>query len=405
MAENNPETCPVCGHELAPGKTCDRCKQKIALRLFHRETILLLALALFSFVLYLGTRSFANSNRDVQLRLAAAWYKEGQLRLHAADPNAAVAAFRKANVNDHNNRVYVRALASALEAAGRDDEAQELLLQVRETSPEEPEVNLELARIAAKQRGFADAVRYYQNALYGIWTGDKIDAQRQQVRRELIEFLLSSQAKEQALAEIIALAGHSPGAPEAGIELGTLFLRAGDPERALDSFKQALLHDKQNSVALRGAGAAAFQLNDYAQARRFLGALVAPDPQAKAMLNMAALVLDNDPLRPRLSYAERRLRLVKDTELALSSVNQCIAKRSDAPAITQLQSLHDKLNAQRQSLSGQRTPRDSRDSDVIFMMLDLLYDAESNLSKLCGPLDDRDKALVLIAQKARRADQ
>ena len=114
---------------------------------------------------------------------------------------------------------------AALEAAHRDNEARDLLLQVRENIPENPEVNLELARISASQRNVSDALRYYHNALFGIWRGDDVDAQRQAIRRELIEFLVAQNAKEQALAETVAFAAHLPGTTAAHLQLGGLFLR------------------------------------------------------------------------------------------------------------------------------------------------------------------------------------
>ncbi len=50
----------------------------------------------------------------------------------------------------------------------------------------------------------ADAMRYYQGAIYGEWDGDPI-AMRWQVRREFCEFLPSRSAVKQAAPDVIAL--------------------------------------------------------------------------------------------------------------------------------------------------------------------------------------------------------
>ena len=102
-------------------------------------------------------------------------------------------------------------LAKALEAANRDNEGQGAPASVRESVPENPEINVELARISARQRNVPDALRYYHNALYGIWTGEDVDRQRQDVRRELIEFLVSQNAIRAGLwRKQSRLAAHLP---------------------------------------------------------------------------------------------------------------------------------------------------------------------------------------------------
>jgi tetratricopeptide (TPR) repeat protein len=395
--------CPECGRELPLGQSCEHCKQQITLRLlFQRETVLLLVLALLAVVVYLGTRKFADSNHRMQVALATAWYKQGQQRMRAGDPDNAVAAFREANVNDHNNRLYVRALASALESDNRNAEAQELLLEVRENSPEDPEINLELARIAAKQSNVNEALRYYHNTLYGIWTGDNIDFKRQQVRRELIHFLLDRGVKDQALAEIIALGAHLPDTQAALVEVGRLYLQAGDPARALASFKKAYLHDRQNPLAMEGAGEAAFQANDFAQARHFLSELVAPDAPAKEMLNIATLVQENNPLISQLSYVERERRIQEDVRYVLDRLKTCLANQAPPQNADTLQSLQDKLNAQKQSLVSRRV---KNAPELTIATLELISQAENGISQPCGPMNDHDKALLLIAQKARNIEQ
>jgi tetratricopeptide (TPR) repeat protein len=398
---NSPSTCLVCGGNLPAGRACERCAQRSVLRLVRREIALLTFLSFLAVVVYMGTRSLEASNRRVRENVAARWFKEGQRDLQTGHASEAVAAFRKSAVNDRTSRVYLLSLAKALEASDRDTEAQELLLQVRENIPENPGINVELARIAAREKNVSEALRYYHNALYGVWTGDDVDTQRQAVRRELIEFLFTQNAKEQALAETVALAAHVPDTPAARLELGDLFLREKDATSALQNYRETLHHDPRNQMALRGAGEAAFHLGDYSSARRMLAALIQPDIKANDMLETARLVLENDPLEPHLTEAQRLDRARKDMESVSRRVDQCLAQPANATALQPLRSLQSKLAVQAQALqSAQKHPV----PNVVFSSLELIYNAENAVSTACGPLSAQDTALLLVAQKNRGAE-
>jgi tetratricopeptide (TPR) repeat protein len=372
------------------------------LRLIRREIILLILLLALAVIAYLGTRALANSNRSLKEKIAATWFREGQRELRQGRANDAVAAFRKAAVNDYTSRVYLLSLATALQAAQRSSEARDLLLQVREAIPENPGVNLALARISASQRNVSEALRYYHNALFGIWTGDDVDARRQAIRRELIEFLVAQNAKEQALAETVALAAHLPGTPAAHLQLGSLFLSVDDATSALQNFTWVLHHDPQNQTALRGAGESAFKTSNYSQARRLLNALSDPDPKAKEMLETAKVVLENDPFAQRLSERERIRRTSNNIDIVKRRVEQCVTRPVSAAAVTQLQGILDKLTTQKQLLiDAEKHP----DPNVLFSSVEFIYDAENLIAATCGPLNLQDNALLLMAQKNRGAEQ
>lgn len=398
MTSDSPTICPRCGREVPAGEECSHCANRNVAKLVHREFLLLLLLALIAIGAYFVTLAFANTIHQTKVREARSWYREGQQLLQAGHADEAVAAFRKATVNDRGNRAYTLALANALKKDGRDKEALELLLQLRDAAPEDPEINVELGRIAIRQHNVQDVIRYYHNALYGIWTGDEIDLRRTQVRRELIEFLLAQKAKDQALAEILALSAHVGSSVESDLELGGLYLRAGDPARALAEFLSVLHEQPHNQAALQGGGQAAFETADYARAHRFLTAVTAPDPSTKNMLEVATLVVENDPLAPRLAASERERRLLADFDHAAQRVQECQAKEAEES----LTPVHDKLAALRPSLTAARL---KSDPNLPFAALELIYEAEEATAKVCGQPEGADLALLLIAQKSRRAEQ
>ena len=184
----------------------------------------------------------------------------------------AIRALRRATAINRDNRPYRLALAGGLAADRQDDAARQVLLRVRESSPEDPEVNVRLARLEARHDDVTGTVRYYQNAVYGSWGGDQGDARRQ-VRIEMIRHLLAHQQRGRALSELLVLSGNLPDDVQSQTEAGQLFLEAGDPRRGLDRFRQALRIDPKNAAALAGAGEAAFDVGDYASAQRYLRAV------------------------------------------------------------------------------------------------------------------------------------
>jgi tetratricopeptide (TPR) repeat protein len=395
---SEPETqCPSCGRKLSAGEACQHCASLKVFRLIQREMWLLLVLILVAVGTYFVTRAFANANHEMKVQDAAEWYRQGERLLQGGRPQDAVAAFRKASLNDRDKELYTRALARALEAAGRDSEAREILLQLREDEPEDPNVNVELARIAAKERDVPQAIQYYHHAIYGIWTGEDVDARREQVRLELIQLLIAHQARDQALAETVALASQLPATVAAHVELGNLFLHLGNPALAVSHFNSALHLEPHNRAAVEGAGRASFETGNYRAARRLLDSLPSTDPEIREMRELATLFIENDPLEPRLSNGERNRRLIADFNQATLRIRECLA-RDSAQGDEDLKSLSKQLNDFHRLLTSARL---KKDSDLAVNALELIYKTETAASKACGPPQDLDKALTLIARKER----
>ena len=139
----------------------------------------------------------------------------------------------------------------------QDDAARQILLGLREANPEDAEINLRLARLHARGDDLAGAVRYYQNALSGVWTA--AGSARREVRIELIQYLLAHDQRGRALAELLVLTANLSDDAAAQTEAGQLYLKAGEPRRALDHFQRALERDPRHPEAVTGAGEAAFE--------------------------------------------------------------------------------------------------------------------------------------------------
>ncbi len=119
------------------------------IRILHRDILLISALVLCAVGLFLFTRTVAAKERQLNRRVAAIWYQEGQRQLSSGAVEQAVESYRNATAND-DNRTYVLALAEALAMSNHHAEAEQALLHLRESKPEDVEINLHLARLEAK---------------------------------------------------------------------------------------------------------------------------------------------------------------------------------------------------------------------------------------------------------------
>jgi tetratricopeptide (TPR) repeat protein len=388
----NTDSCTRCGGPLLDGH-CDGCDRQSESTYVHREIVVLVVLCALVALGFLLTRAAATGNRALRQRDAAAWYETGERDLARGQTDSAIRALRRATAINRDNRAYRLALAAGLAADRQDDAARRVLLSVRESSPEDPDVNVRLARLEARHDDLTGAVRYYQNAVYGSWNGDQGDARRQ-VRTELIRYLLAHQERGRALSELLLLVGNLPDDVKSQSEAGQLLLEAGDARRALDRFRQALRIDPKNAAALAGAGEAAFDSGDYASAQRYLRAVEPAPSRVRELRAIADLVLARDPLRPGLSLRQRQERVMAGFTRALEILNDCTNKQ---PANSSgLESLRSEASALEPDLSLDRVRRTPESIDT---GLNMIYRIEQRADEICGQGSDFDRALLLIGAR------
>ncbi len=237
--------------------------------------LLLSVIAACAVGLFLVTKSVAAREGKIESRVAAIWFQDGERRLSAGQIDEAIDSFRKATGIDRENRRYVMALADALAAGNHNVEAQQALLRLREQDPTNAEVNLRLARLAAKSGDVSEAVLYYHSSLDGMWKGPNVASRRRNVRKELIDFLISRQDRDRALSELLVLDSELPQSADAHVQAAKLYLQVGDTGRALNDFMEAVRLDPLNDEALAGAGETELRLGDRRKARQYLEEAVA----------------------------------------------------------------------------------------------------------------------------------
>src|SRR5580704_15717123 len=252
----------------------------------HKPPVVLVALLLIAILGFAAVHRLVNRFESRQGVLAAQLFYRGLSEQRNKNFDSAIADFRAALSYDPNNYTYELSLAKALVASQRYSEADSYLASVADRAPQDGDVNLLLARLAAHDSKYDDAIRHYHRAIYGLWSIDP-DGNRRRTRLELVDFLLDHDQRMEAQAELIASAASLPPDPQLHLAVANRFLRAQDYQDALEQYRQVLLLDRDNLMAQLGAGKAAFELGQYRTAERYLQAAFerhAQDDDARRML-------------------------------------------------------------------------------------------------------------------------
>jgi tetratricopeptide (TPR) repeat protein len=286
--------------------------------------------------------------------------------------------------------------------AGRDDEARSYLLNLLSETPGSGEINLELARIAAHRNSMADAMRYYQGAIYGEWTNDSI-AMRWQARREFCEFLLERGGTKQAAPEVVALAQSTPANNPAQLKIaGQLFVRTQQWNHALELYRTLLAADRNDEESLAGAAQAAFELGEYNTAMEYFDRL-APDrreqPDLANRYDIARWILAADPFLPGLSAEARAQRVANALALAQTRTEACARQTGQSLEQITPQTDLQRLYAQGETFQKDGTPRYlERFPDRWDAAMAYVYSVENAAAVACGEPQGDDRALWLLGR-------
>lgn len=289
-----------------------------------RRPIYIVWLSLLAVVFFAFTFSINRLYAERRQHLSVYWFQQGQDALAAGKPTDAIADLRTALLYSHDNPRYLFTLAQALEASGRLAEARSYFLNLLEDQPGSGSVNLQLAHLAEKQKDVDGAVRHLNGAIYGAWEDDPV-LKRQQVRQELINFLIQSDLKTQARGELLTYTAEMPKGSNSQLWVAQAFSRLGDDRSALDFYKAVVRSNRRDVSALLGAGRSAFHLGRYAEALEYLKAAdeVHEDPATTQLIQLVTLVIDLNPFQSRISSPERRHRLILAMDVADHHLRLC----------------------------------------------------------------------------------
>lgn len=379
---------------------------KIKTNFFTRRPVILAVLLAVAVLGFIGVDRLVRLYRARVTKMSQYAYEIGLNEQQAGNLQRAAEDFRTALTYDPENDQYQLSLGRALRDSGHLEEAESYLSSLWERNPQDSTINLALARLAARRENLDDALRYYHNAIYGVWKSDP-DANRRQARLELVEFLLQKNAVQQAQAESIGLLAALPKDPTLHLRAAELLLRAQDPTRALAEFQSVLQKDRHNPVALFGAGQAAYQLGRYRTAQIYLqGAVAYQNDHATQLLQNATVILQADPFRRGISDTERNVRIQVAFTQAGRRLDSCLpptdTDQSAAPLPPELVPLKEKWKKMERKVA--RMDQDG-DSDFQDAVMDLVFQIEQETQSQCGSPQALDQALLVIAHDPTGVDR
>jgi tetratricopeptide (TPR) repeat protein len=433
----------------SPLTASDRIERR---RLIFTDALSLVTLFAITALLAVLTNYLYQSYASHQIELANRWLERGEQAMRENKPQAAIDALSSALAFAPSDRNTEIKLAEALASAGRIQEATVYFNALLETQQGSGLINLQLARLAARQNNVSQAIEDYQRAIYGNWEGDGY-VRRRDVRVELIDFLTNHNLLNRARSELLVAAGNAPQDDiSVQLEIARKMEQAQDPNDALHLYKAILHRHPSLREALEGAGRTAYQMGQFLEAKRYLGrALEGPgvDQEPKAVLDQARDHLSEATrllsLYPssRLGSNERAARILNDRKIALARLTQCAQDRpqpngsaaasAPAPAAKSsnpLQSLeshftrHPSTSAQNattapppvdplQALTQRWMQSPAKVSlralednpDLAQQQIQLIYDTEVITQQICGAPTGDDALLLKIAQGPDRVEE
>jgi tetratricopeptide (TPR) repeat protein len=287
-----------------------------------RLRVLVIAFGLLA-VIFTGTTFLARWYRRERLIRAHHAFVLGESLEAKGRGQEAIELFRDA-LSVTNRPEYQLAMAQGLIKLGRLDEASLYLHEILQHNPSEAYPNLLLARIAVDEKNDAQAINYYQRAIYGRWSSEP-EAHSLDARWELAGFLIKTGRNKAATAELLQL-GDQARTTEARIKAATMLLDLHSPNQAADLFREVLKTQPLNTAALAGLGRAEMALGDYRQARNAFASALRRNPadsQVRASLSQADAILALDPTERGLPFSERYARSRRVLQRALSDLLQC----------------------------------------------------------------------------------
>lgn len=248
-------------------------------------------------VLFACTTLLARSYHEQRDGRARAHFERGRAFDARGEPGQALGEYRAALSLVRDSPEYGRALAHALVALGRYDEASTWAGELLRQAPTDGDINRTMARIARGRQRDEEARLYFQRAVYGEWPDDP--SGRIETRFELLDYLRDSGRQDEALAEMLRLKVELPAADTTHARrLASLLMDDGRLADARD--------------VLHGALEAAPR-----------------DPALRVQVAEADRTLALDPTLPGLRLAERNRRAARLLAAVWSHVGSCVEARDD----------------------------------------------------------------------------
>jgi tetratricopeptide (TPR) repeat protein len=387
--------------------------------LIFKDTLALLSVFAVTCVLAVLTWLIFRSYSQHQSDAAARWKRRGEDALAHNNAKAAVYDLRTALGYGQDDPATEVELAGALAKAGRLQEATAYFNTLWEKEPGNGNINLQLARLAGRQRQTDLALHDYHAAIYGVWEGDGA-IRRRQVRLELVRYLIQQKRFSDARDELLIAAGNDTTTPGL-LEVAGLLAEAHAPSDALQIYREVAGRRPVVVQALEGAGQMAFTLARYRTARTYLDRALNASSASRPLMNrtlaeknlkIANAVMAIYPSQA-LPQRERLRRVVRAFNVARKRYTACAngtAGQNNTPkhGSTQIQNNEDMaaLGTHWQNARPRLTVAALVDSAQLEQAtMQLVFDTEQVTEQVCGEPTNDDAALLRIAASPESVEQ
>jgi tetratricopeptide (TPR) repeat protein len=336
--------------------------------------------------------------RSFELRreeLAKSWAKTGQAALRQGRPADAVTALRTSLSYHPDDRENELALAEALAANGRTNEAENYFLNLWQASPGDGPINLQLARLErTRGKDAQKTIEYYRAAVFGTWPGDA-PVRRRDTRLELSNYLIELGQVQAARAELLLAASNNPDAPTQ-LAIGSLLEAANDPKDALMAYRNAAEDHDDREVGQAKAGELCYRMGDYGCANDLLEkalrktAWTAEQKIYMGKLNSNAARLQELLVNQDVPPAIRTAHLLDDAHIAQDRLKNCMTQASDSTPYAQLQTQWKDLD------SAKNRAALRHDEELQDQYRSLIFDTESATAAACGTPTGDDALLLYL---------
>jgi len=398
--------CTICRKPLGEHGRCGYCDSAANDWKLH-DWRPLLTLALLIVLGFSFTSLVVSSFHEKEVALAAEYYGKGSRALDEKRPAEAVDALETALAFSHDDFQSQLKLTDALLASGATSEAHAQLQFFLDQHPHNALINRKMARLEARNKHVDEAVNYYQNAIEGEWPeGMDPLAQRIATRFEAAEYLISQGRNEKAESTLLELASVlRTTSPEQG-RLASLFLKNGDPARAVSVYQAQLDVKKNDAAAILGAAQASFAAGNYPAARHYLAELKSETAESRALLDQLDRMENLDPFAQSATGQIRAQRTMAAFRIALERMAACgvpfaqaMTHRAQSTNIKD-PALWSGFAKWAEQLSPMMTERKLRGrDDVIESTMRFAFQAEMTAQKQCGAPTPNDQALLLLARE------
>ena len=375
-------------------------------RLILQDSIALLTLVGATLALAVVTYFFFSTFRNHRQILETRWFTRGQQALNNNRPVDAVEDFRSALSLSPANPTYESALAQALAAAGKTDEAFSYFMTLRDAAPGDGMLNLQLARLSVQKNDLTSATSFYQDALNGDWLAEGI-VHRREARLEMAQYLIQQHQPGEAQRQLLTAEGNALDNPVVMNQIAALLEQAKFQTDALLAYKRAHSRAHPNSremlVALLGVSRMAEALGQYTVAMEAQEHYMEhvhqvrnppqPAPAAEAKLDKLQRLVALAPLNS-LAPQQRARRLMMGAAIAHKRYAACLA-----PLQVAVQGSNElaSLVAPWKAYSHVNISQLANQPAAQAALQSLIGQTESLANQLCGPLTGDDALLLQLA--------